>query len=140
MEPGWDEPKGGKHMITIELLGRTTVIGEHRSLSTRELGGVKPRQLLEMLALERAAAVVLTDSGGLQEESCYFRVPCVTLRANTERPETLQIGANLLAGTDPNRILSAVRRQLIAPRGWPNPYGDGRTSGRIARIIAEFLR
>src|SRR5439155_1087683 len=80
---------------------------------------------LDMLILEKEAAIVMTDSGGLQEESCFFRVPCVTLRENTERPETLQIGSNVLAGTDPARVRAAVRRQLGAKREWPNPFGDG---------------
>jgi len=100
---------------------------------------IDPLGYLDMLVLERASAIILTDSGGLQEESCYFRVPCVTLRENTERPETLEIGANVLAGTDRGRILSAVNRQLAAARVWPNPYGDGKTSDRIARKIGEFL-
>ncbi len=106
---------------------------------TPGLRTIKPLGYLDMLALERHARLVLTDSGGLQEESCYFRVPCVTLRENTERPETLAIGANVLAGTEPRRILRAVNEQLAAPRQWPNPYGDGTTGARIARIVDGFL-
>src|SRR5438552_3212778 len=78
-------------------------------------------------------------AGGLQEESCFFRVPCVSLRENTERPETLEIGSNVLAGTDPARVRAAVRRQLGAKREWPNPFGDGTTGKQIAQQVAAFL-
>ena len=90
--------------------------------------------------LEKDAALVMTDSGGLQEESCYLQVPCVTLRENTERPETLSIGVDILAGTEPSRVAPAVRRQRSAKRGWPDPYGEGTTGKRIARIVNEVLR
>src|SRR5438309_271522 len=82
---------------------------------------------------------VTAGSGGLQEESCFFRVPCVTLRENTERPETLEIGSNVLAGTDPARVRAAVRHQLGAKREWPNPFGDGTTGKQIAQRVAAFL-
>ncbi len=136
------------HRYTLEIVfpvhPRTRkmakAFGLERMLNaSRVLRGIDPLGYLDMLVLEKAAALVLTDSGGLQEESCYFRVPCLTLRENTERPETLEIGANVLVGTDPGRILSAVKRQLAASRDWPNPYGDGTTAARIARIIKEFL-
>ncbi len=112
---------------------------EKRAAALRDLRRIEPTGYLDMLALEKNAALVLTDSGGLQEESCFFQVPCVTLRENTERPETLEIGSNVLAGTDPARVRAAVRRQLAAPRGWRNPYGDGTTSRQIAGIVAEQL-
>ncbi len=112
---------------------------EKRAAAIAELRRIEPTGYLDMLALEKHAALVLTDSGGLQEESCFFQVPCVTLRENTERPETLEIGSNVLAGTDPARVRAAVRRQLEAKRGWSNPYGDGTTSRRIAGIVADTL-
>ena len=112
---------------------------EKRAAAITDLRRIEPTGYLDMLALEKNAALVLTDSGGLQEESCFFQVPCVTLRENTERPETLEIGSNVLSGTDPRRVRAAVRRQLDAKRGWPNPYGDGTTSRRIAAIVAEQL-
>ena len=112
---------------------------EERAAAIAELRRIDPTGYLDMLVLEKNAALVLTDSGGLQEESCFFQVPCVTLRENTERPETLEIGSNALAGTDPARVRSAVRRQLEARRGWSNPYGDGTTSRRIAELVAAQL-
>ncbi len=112
---------------------------EKRAAALRDLRRIEPTGYLDMLALEKNAALVLTDSGGLQEESCFFQVPCVTLRENTERPETLEIGSNVLAGTDPARVRAAVRHQLAAPRDWRNPYGDGTTAQQIAGIVAEQL-
>ncbi len=112
---------------------------EDRAAGITPLRRIDPTGYLDMLLLEKNAALVLTDSGGLQEESCFFRVPCVTLRENTERPETLAIHANVLAGTDPSRVRSAVRDQLAVPRNWANPYGDGTTSARIASVVDGFL-
>jgi len=112
---------------------------EKRAAALASLRRIEPTGYLDMLALEKDAALVMTDSGGLQEESCFFRVPCVTLRENTERPETLEIGSNVLAGTDPDRVRAAVRRQLDAKREWPNPYGDGTTGKQVAQRVAAFL-
>ncbi len=112
---------------------------EKRADEQASLRRIEPTGYLDMLILEKNAALVMTDSGGLQEESCFFRVPCVTLRENTERPETLEIGSNVLAGTDPERVRDAVRRQLDAERDWLNPYGDGTTGERIAQLVAASL-
>ena len=112
---------------------------ERRAASNEALRRIEPMGYLDMLALEKNAALVMTDSGGLQEESCYFRVPCVTLRENTERPETLAIGANVLAGTTPERVAAAVKSQIARPRKWPNPFGDGTTGVKIAAIVNELV-
>ena len=112
---------------------------ERRAAQNTALRRIEPTGYLDTLVLEKNAAVVLTDSGGLQEESCFFRAPCVPLRENTERPETLRIGANVLAGTDPDRVVRAVETQLQASREWSNPYGDGTTSRQIAEIVDGFL-
>jgi UDP-N-acetylglucosamine 2-epimerase (non-hydrolysing) len=112
---------------------------EKRARALKSLRRIEPTGYLDMLRLEKEAALILTDSGGLQEEGCYFRVPCITLRENTERPETLAIRANVLAGTDPKRVGSAVRRQLAVRRAWRNPYGNGTTSQRIAAIVDRTL-
>ena len=100
---------------------------------------IEPTGYLDMLVLEKHAALVMTDSGGLQEESCFLHVPCVTLRENTERPETLAIGSNVLAGIAPERVLAAVRTQLERPKDWPNPFGDGTTGQQIATLVDQFL-
>ncbi|HET8625424.1 MAG TPA: UDP-N-acetylglucosamine 2-epimerase (non-hydrolyzing) [Gemmatimonadales bacterium] len=97
---------------------------------------IPPLGYLEFLGLHASAALMLTDSGGLQEEACTLRVPCVTLRENTERPESLAVGANELAGTDPARIVEAACRMIRRPRQWLNPFGDGRSGERIISLLA----
>lgn len=96
---------------------------------------VEPQQYLDFLALESGAALVLTDSGGVQEEACILEVPCVTLRENTERPETLEVEANVLVGTDPRKIRDGAREMIDRTPDWPNPFGDGEAAERIVDAI-----
>lgn len=95
----------------------------------------QPLGFHDFLVLESEAAVVLTDSGGVQEESCILQVPCVTLRDNTERPETLDSGGNVLAGASCDSITKAVDRMRSVPRNWMNPFGDGHAAERIVDVI-----
>lgn len=93
---------------------------------------------LDFIALQDSARVVLTDSGGVQEETTALGVPCVTLRENTERPITVEQGTNVLAGTDPDRITATVHRVLDAPPAPRCPeLWDGRASERIAQVLLE---
>ena len=94
---------------------------------------------LALTVLFTAAAIVLTDSGGLQEEACSLRVPCVTLRDNTERPESVDVGANVLAGADPEVIVASAVAMRSKPRDWPNPFGDGTSGLQIVDILRERL-
>ena len=96
---------------------------------------LEPLSFLEFLNLEKNAKLILTDSGGVQEEACILKVPCVTLRENTERPETVEIGSNILAGTDPEKIVQCGQKMINSPKIWDNPFGDGKTTERIMRII-----
>jgi len=98
---------------------------------------IEPLDYLTFLQLESNAKFVLTDSGGVQEEACILHVPCITLRYNTERPETLDVGANTLAGTDPNEIVKKTDLMLNKNRDWPNPFGDGKAGDRIINILKE---
>ena len=100
---------------------------------------VDPLGYLEFLSLMSSARLVLTDSGGVQEETTILRVPCVTLRENTERPVTCELGSNRVAGTNPKRVHDACLEQLAIDQagiGIP-PLWDGQAAGRIAGIIAE---
>ncbi|MEU9300180.1 UDP-N-acetylglucosamine 2-epimerase (non-hydrolyzing) [Streptomyces sp. NPDC048269] len=93
---------------------------------------------LDFIALQDAARVVLTDSGGVQEETTALGVPCVTLRENTERPITVDEGTNVLAGTDPERIVATVNRVLDDPPAARCPeLWDGRASERIAGVLLD---
>ncbi len=94
-----------------------------------------PLGYLDFLGLHARAALTLTDSGGLQEEACCLGVPCVTLRDNTERPESVEVGANMLAGADAGRIVAAAQAMLARERDWPNPFGDGASGLRIVDLL-----
>lgn len=94
---------------------------------------------LDFLCLLSEAALVLTDSGGIQEEACILRVPCVTLRESTERPETLEVGSNFLAGLDAEQTLRGVNLMLQKDRSWSNPFGDGRAGERISDLLIKEL-
>jgi UDP-N-acetylglucosamine 2-epimerase (non-hydrolysing) len=96
---------------------------------------VDPVDFLSFLKLEKNAKLILTDSGGVQEEACVFGVPCVTLRDNTERPETIEVGANMLAGTNSDKIVNCAKIMIIKNDCWNQPFGDG-TSGK--KIVEEL--
>ena len=96
---------------------------------------IKPVGYLDFLMLLNNAILVLTDSGGIQEESCILRILCITLRENTERPETVYVGSNIIAGTNPEKILESVQYSLKKERNWPNPFGDGKAAKRIIDAI-----
>jgi UDP-N-acetylglucosamine 2-epimerase (non-hydrolysing) len=96
---------------------------------------IEPLDYLAFLLLESKAKLVLTDSGGVQEETCILGVPCVTLRDNTERPETLDAGSNILAGTNPAKILEAAKISLVHKKTWISPFGDGTTGKKIIEIL-----
>jgi UDP-N-acetylglucosamine 2-epimerase (non-hydrolysing) len=110
-------------------------------LETGSLLRLPPLGYLEMLGLMQTARLVLTDSGGIQEETTALGVPCVTLRENTERPITVEQGTNTVVGSSPARILAAVDDILRSggksgriPELW-----DGRASQRIATVLREWL-
>jgi len=96
---------------------------------------IEPIGYLEFLVLEKNAKLIITDSGGLQEEACILKVPCVTLRENTERPETISVSSNILAGHDPEKILKSVELMLNVKKTWENPFGNGDSGKRIIEIL-----
>jgi UDP-N-acetylglucosamine 2-epimerase (non-hydrolysing) len=98
-----------------------------------------PMGYLEMLGLMRSAKVVLTDSGGIQEETTALGIPCITLRNNTERPITVDEGTNTIAGNDPAQILAAFNDVMATggKRGRIPHFWDGQASHRIADIITS---
>ncbi len=100
---------------------------------------LEPLPYLEFLALERHAAVVVTDSGGVQEETTFLGVPCLTVRENTERPVTVTLGTNVLVGRDTTRLTNELRRVLTSPRKRSSipPLWDGHAAERIAKIVVE---
>lgn len=105
------------------------------SLVSKNVLFVEPLGYLRFLTLMSNARIVLTDSGGVQEETCILGIPCVTVRDNTERPETLDVGSNVLAGTDPQVIVEKAMSMLKCTKMWKNPFGDGNSGHRIIEIL-----
>lgn len=96
---------------------------------------IDPLDYLNFLQLENNAILIMTDSGGIQEEACIIGIPCVTLRDNTERPETVDIDANILAGTNPINIIKCVKNMMNRKNEWNNPFGDGNAGNNIINIV-----
>lgn len=112
---------------------------EEFGLSADNINLVDPQDLFGFLQLEQHAKLVLTDSGGVQEETCILGNPCVTLRDNTERPETIEVGSNVLAGTIPEDIVDSVSIMFNKERDGDNPFGDGTSGKKIIKILEERL-
>jgi UDP-N-acetylglucosamine 2-epimerase (non-hydrolysing) len=102
-------------------------------------GAIEPVGYVEFLGLVAGAAAVLTDSGGIQEETTYLGVPCFTLRDNTERPITVELGTNVLLGLRPERIaeLPALIEQARSRQASVPPYWDGAAAERVADVVSS---
>lgn len=107
-------------------------------LNADQLRVLDPLSYLDFLGLQSRATVVITDSGGIQEETTYLGVPCLTLRENTERPVTVTFGTNVLVGRDPDKLRSELSRVLAgqAKKGTIPPLWDGHAGERIAAVLA----
>jgi UDP-N-acetylglucosamine 2-epimerase (non-hydrolysing) len=118
----------------------STALGK-RVDNMAELRLMDPLGYLDFLRLMTSATVVLTDSGGIQEETTILKVPCITLRENTERPVTAEIGSNQVVGTNPDKIVEAYRQALNS--GWREPQvpplWDGHAAERIIRVLLKRL-
>ncbi len=127
-------------------------------IGTKGIWTMPPASYLDFIGLVEGAAMVMTDSGGIQEETTYLGVPCLTYRDNTERPVTVQQGTNQLVGTNPENLEAAARKLLAdnpkrrvsvtpgfgtmglnADRHAPPPLWDGKTAPRIVQIMRDFL-
>lgn len=124
-------PRTNHHLMAKGLKGRVDVMHNLRL--------VEPIGYLEFLKLMANARIVLTDSGGIQEETTILKVPCLTLRENTERPMTCTLGSNRLVGTKPKPIIAAYRDAMNNRNSTSQipPLWDGRAAERITRIIVE---
>jgi UDP-N-acetylglucosamine 2-epimerase (non-hydrolysing) len=102
---------------------------------------IPPLGYLDFLCLLSNATLVLTDSGGIQEETTALGVPCLTLRENTERPVTISEGTNILVGTDPDKIVAAAQ-EILAGQGKVGripPLWDGKAAERIVEILLQSV-
>lgn len=108
---------------------------------------IEPVGYLDMLLLMKNAKIILTDSGGIQEEACILHVPCVTMREATERPETVEVGGNIIAGTDTEKIVKSADLMLKKKINWPTPAMAGAESsgsfpfgkGNSGKLIVSII-
>jgi UDP-N-acetylglucosamine 2-epimerase (non-hydrolysing) len=108
-----------------------------RQIKTLKL--IQPVDFLNMLVLEKNARLILTDSGGIQEEACTLGVPTVVLRDRTDRPEAIEVGAATLAGCNMKSIYTGVKDMLEKKTKWKNPYGDGKAAKRICSYLLKYV-
>ncbi|MDQ4071053.1 MAG: UDP-N-acetylglucosamine 2-epimerase (non-hydrolyzing) [Actinomycetota bacterium] len=126
--------------IVFPVHPRTAARLDGRSELPSNLRPLEPLSYLDFIGLVAEAEVVVTDSGGIQEESSVLGVPCLTIRDNTERPITCALGTNRLIGTDPSAIGPAVEAARRTPRRPAHiPLWDGRAGERVADVLVEDL-
>ena len=112
---------------------------EKFKLNTKDIIISEPLGYLDFLMLQQNARVIITDSGGVQEEACILGIPCMTIRDNTERPETIAVGSNVLVGMSKGKIISEFEKVMGNSSDWENPFGDGHTSKKIIDILVDNL-
>ncbi len=125
------------HPRTVKYLKEYKLFGKVKKAGNIQL--IEPIGFMEMIELENNAKMILTDSGGVQKEAYIAKVPCVTLRDETEWNETVKSGWNILAGAEKTKILKLIKK-FPKPKSHTIFLGDGRASSKIAKIIQKFLK
>ena len=107
--------------------------------SIKDLILTEPIGYLDFMRLMHQAKMILTDSGGIQEETTYLKIPCITIRENTERPVTVEQGTNVLVSPQPEMIINEVEKVISgnSKKGQIPELWDGKTAMRIVKILAE---
>ena len=127
--------------IVFPIHPRTKKIYESLQIKAENIILTEPMGYLEFNYLVKHAKLVITDSGGITEETTVMGIPCLTLRNSTERPETISIGTNKLVGTDPKKLIEPI--QHIFEGNWPKgktpPLWDGNAAERIVKIIEDSI-
>jgi UDP-N-acetylglucosamine 2-epimerase len=121
--------------VILPLHPRTRNKISDLNLSYNNLQLMDPVSYLDMLVLEKQAKVILTDSGGVQKEAYWLKVPCITLRNETEWLETVELGWNVIVGSDPTNIIGAVE-QVLPGSSHQNVYGDGVAAEKIVDVLS----
>ena len=130
----------GDFPVIFPLHPRTKKNLDEKFLKNARLIVVEPMGYLEFIYLVKNSKAIITDSGGITEEATVLYIPCITLRNSTERPETITMGSNELAGTNPNNLIPYLKK--IKNNEWKKssipPLWDGKTSGRIIKKLLEL--
>ena len=133
---------GKEAPVILPLHPRTKkMMGVHRlSMKSQGVKMINPVSYLNMLMLEKNAKAILTDSGGVQKEAYWLKVPCLTLRDETEWVETVKSGWNVLVGAETERIIEGVHEAMrkVLPRKEPNAFGNGKASGKIVELLIKI--
>jgi UDP-N-acetylglucosamine 2-epimerase len=124
------------HPRTKKMMEIYHLVGEAKGVKL-----INPVSYLDMLKLEKNAKAILTDSGGIQKEAYWFRVPCFTLREETEWVETLRSGWNVLVGTEAEQIAEEVKKRVggTHPSKGRRLFGDGKAGEKIVQILSERI-
>ena len=127
------------HPRTKKMLESSKLYNELHNNNNIRL--IEPIGYIDFMCLQKNASIVLTDSGGIQEESTFFGIPCITVRKNTERPITISKGTNKLIGTDYSRILEAVTTSINQNNDENSipPLWDGKAAARISSILETYF-
>jgi len=104
-------------------------------LNIKDTTLIEPIGYIDFLKLQMHARLIVTDSGGLQEEACILKVPCITIRENTERPETITVGANKIVDLNIEKLKKAIDYHFSRKPDWENPFGDGKTAEKILDVL-----
>lgn len=123
--------------------GKIDEFGFNEMIATSNIKLIEPLGYLDFMRLYSGAKLILTDSGGLQEETTVLGIPCLTLRNNTERPITIEMGTNILVGTDPEKIknaaLSVLSGEMATSKRNVPPLWDGKAAGRICEVLKKTI-
>ena len=95
---------------------------------------------INFLTLIKNSRLIITDSGGIQEESCVMKVPSITLRTSTERQETIMIGSNILSEYDSKNLFKNINKIFNKKINWKSPYGNGKASSKIFKILKNLKK
>jgi len=126
------------HPRTVNKISSFNLLKDITSLDVEV---IEPVGYFEFLDLQKHSFCVITDSGGLQEEACILGVPCITLRNNTERPETIYVGSNVLVGLNDKEFKIAFKNILRKSKNsWVSPFGSGFSGKKISKIIQQAVQ
>ena len=126
--------------IIFPVHPRTKKNIEKMGIEIQNINLTEPMGYFDFLSLINSSSLIFTDSGGIQEEACILNKPCITLRENTERPETVTVGANIITGLNKDKIIAAVEYWQNCLKNWNNPFGIGDTSKQIINILKNDIK